>query len=418
MLAFVYGITILTLIPSHSGKSDKAKENEVFVGPEIKIEAHPYNEEYETNASLPINQPQALIIETFGQGCTKLYFVLDEASNGPKEYRGFETVNIVLSREQGVQMKQRNIWEKVHRMWSHVYQKERNNFDWFVKADDDTFIMTENLRGFLQYYDPEYPHYLGHTLRSRWEEENMVFNSGVCYTMSRGALRKLGPYISHLPSLPAHLALSHCIDREGAGEDPTMGVCLGGVGIRPGFSFFFFFLYLILIQFIQKKKKKKGPIIYYKLLNASGNTLDHEMRERFLIFRPDDHVKIVREDTWYWKYKPPQVKEGENCCSPYIISAHQYKDLAEAKYWYPILQSKYNQPKDWSKIPLPPRPRTFVYDAAQVTTKIDEFFNTENPPRGQRVFLGPGKEWQCWKCNLNDSSDIYRTDWWDGPIKG
>ncbi|ETO29463.1 hypothetical protein RFI_07658 [Reticulomyxa filosa] len=148
-----------------------------------------------------------------------------------------------------------------------------------------------------------------------------------------------------------------------------------------------------------------------------GNTLDHELRERFLIFRPDDHVKIIREDTWYWKFKPPQVKQGKECCSPYIVCAHNYKYLGDAKLWYPILQATYNQPKNWSDIPLPPRPRTFIYDKEQVDFEIDEYFNTKIPPRGQRVYLGPGKEWQCWQCNLNNPKEIYRTDWWDGPIQ-
>ncbi|ETO16059.1 hypothetical protein RFI_21300, partial [Reticulomyxa filosa] len=307
-----------------------------------------------------------LIIDTFGRGCTKLYFVLDEASNGPKEYHGVETLTISLPSNKKK--------KKIFRV-----QTELNNFDWFIKADDDTFIMTENMRGFLQYYDPNYPHYLGHTLRARWGEENLIFNSGVCYVMSRGALNKLGPYISHLPSLPALTARSHCIDREGAGEDPTMGVCMGGVGIRPGK----FYLFVC-------------------------NTLDHEMRERFLIFRPEDHVKIIREDTWYWAFKPPQVKQGEDCCSPYIVCAHNYKLLDEAQYWYPILQEKYNQPKDWSKIPLPPLPRTFIYDPSQANFEFDDYFNIKNPPVGQRICLGPGKEWQCAGCNLSDPEDLCR----------
>ena len=39
----------------------------------------------------------------------------------------------------------RNIWEKVHRMWSTVYSTPSllDQFEWFLKADDDTFVSTE-----------------------------------------------------------------------------------------------------------------------------------------------------------------------------------------------------------------------------------------------------------------------------------
>lgn len=171
---------------------------------------------------------------------------------------------------------------------------------------------------------------------------------------------------------------SHCIDREGAGEDPTTGICLLGVGIRP------------------------------------TNTLDHWMRERFLIFRDTDHQKIFREDTWYWKYKPRSVKQGLECCSPYLISVHNYKSDADALHFFPILQKEYNSAKDWTTIELPPRPRWFLYDPKQLDFEVDEWLNINDPPHGQRIFKGEGKEWQCWKCNIGETSDKYWTEWWDG----
>lgn len=319
-------------------------------------------------------EKMTMIDSTYGEGCDKLVWVVDAASNPPKSYANHDFYAINMSRPEN----QRNIWEKVHRMWSNVYNsKLTDKYDWFIKADDDTFIITENMKGYLQYYDPNYPHYLGHTLRKRWKSENVIFNSGVCYVLSKASINRIGPYLTHLPTLDPLVGRSHCVDRSGAGEDPTTSICLSGVGIRP------------------------------------GNTLDHEMRERFLIFRPTDHEKIYREDTWYWEFKPPSVKDGPDCCSPYIVCAHNYKDMNSVKKFFPLLQKEYNQPKDWDNIPLPPRPRTFIYDSQQVTFKIDDWFNIEKPPHGQRIFLGPYKPWQCYNCKIGDQKDPFWTQWWD-----
>eukprot|EP00485_Elphidium_margaritaceum_P023959 CAMPEP_0202713664 /NCGR_PEP_ID=MMETSP1385-20130828/57578_1 /ASSEMBLY_ACC=CAM_ASM_000861 /TAXON_ID=933848 /ORGANISM="Elphidium margaritaceum" /LENGTH=475 /DNA_ID=CAMNT_0049374085 /DNA_START=19 /DNA_END=1446 /DNA_ORIENTATION=- len=321
-----------------------------------------------------------IIAKTYGKGCTKLMWVVDEEQNAPTEYNGHETLIISLQRTQNNEKHVRNIWEKVHRMWTTVYQTPSliDNFEWFIKADDDTFIATENLFGFLQYYDSSYPHYVGHSIRSRWQSENVVFNSGICYILSRATIKKIGKYQQHLPSLYHTTGRSHCIDRDGAGEDPTTGICLLGVGIRP------------------------------------DNTLDHNLRERFLIFRDTDHQKIFREDTWFWKYKPDHVGEGMQCCSPYLISMHNYKSVKDAQRFFPVLMEQYNQPKDWDNIILPPQPRLFLYDKTQIDFEIDAYRNVLNPPKGQRIYKGPDKEWICHNCEIGKSRDPFWTEWWDG----
>eukprot|EP01084_Bolivina_argentea_P001974 3642_1 len=250
-----------------------------------------------------------LIASTYGPECSKLMWVVDKASNPPNSYAGFEFLIVALTRHQDHRVQHdnrlKNIWEKMHRTWTKIFSipKYINNYEWFLKADDDSFIVTQNLFGFLQYYDPSYTHYLGHTLRQRWEKENIVFNSGTCYVLSRQTLLAIGRYLRYLPSMNPGPPTEHCVDRNGAGEDPSLAACLVGVGIRP------------------------------------SNTLDHELRERFLIFRDTDHVKMYREDTWYWKYAPGGIGQGENCCSPYLISMHNYK-TNDSKRIYPMLQKK------------------------------------------------------------------------------
>ena len=46
--------------------------------------------------------------------------------------------------------------DKVFLTLKHL-QKKYNNYDWYLKADDDTFIFMENLRYFLKDKHPEEP---------------------------------------------------------------------------------------------------------------------------------------------------------------------------------------------------------------------------------------------------------------------
>lgn len=252
-------------------------------------------------------------------------------------------------------------------------------FEWFIKADDDTFVVTENMLGFTRYYDPSYPHYLGHIMRHRWKTENVIFNSGTCYLLSRKSIEKVGRYLVHLPTIDPPPRKERCVDRWGSGEDPETATCLMGVGIRP------------------------------------GNSLDHELRERFLSFRPEDHHKMKRLDTDHWRYRPEGVADGENCCSPYPVSMHNYKKIVEAERLWPLLMTEYNQPKDWDTIILPPRPRQMLYSKSAVDWEIDEWLNIKNPPRGQRLYKGEGREWICHDCQHGDE---YLTEWWDGMLHG
>jgi hypothetical protein len=41
------------------------------------------------------------------------------------------------------------IWTKTRLAWMHAYTNHLNDFDWFVKADDDTYIEVSNLKQML-----------------------------------------------------------------------------------------------------------------------------------------------------------------------------------------------------------------------------------------------------------------------------
>lgn len=56
----------------------------------------------------------------------------------------------------------KTMWGKEKLMLQFIYKHFLNDYDWFYKADDDTFAIIENMRFFLSAYSPEDPIYFGY----------------------------------------------------------------------------------------------------------------------------------------------------------------------------------------------------------------------------------------------------------------
>jgi len=192
----------------------------------------------------------------------------------------------------------RNIWEKMWRGWKLVADRFRFEAEWFVKADLDTFVAVENMRAFLSFISTQDPYYFGHTLFHDWERHNLVFNSGTCYILSRESLRRLAIRLSRIE--PSREFTYQCGDGPGAREDPHTAGCLRDVGI------------------------------------PASDSLDSNGKQRFLTFRPKDHLFAMkvdpgREKTWFWLMKDTS-KQLLDCCSNYPISFHNFKSHPRIVY--------------------------------------------------------------------------------------
>ena len=88
--------------------------------------------------------------ETWAPRCDRHFFVSENFTNGTitseqsqfiKQLPRLPIANFPSGRQ--------HLTEKVTRAFLFVHQHYLHDFDWFVKADDDTYIILDNLRAFL-----------------------------------------------------------------------------------------------------------------------------------------------------------------------------------------------------------------------------------------------------------------------------
>lgn len=99
------------------------------------------------------------IRKTWGKHCDKLIFA--------------STLTDVNLNAIGFNMTDKHayVFGKQKLMMQYVHKNFLDNFDWFYKADDDTFAVVENLRFLLSAYSPEDPIFFGYkffTPLHRW----------------------------------------------------------------------------------------------------------------------------------------------------------------------------------------------------------------------------------------------------------
>ncbi|KAF1752242.1 hypothetical protein GCK72_018796 [Caenorhabditis remanei] len=114
-----------------------------------------------------------------------------------------------------------NLFFKSRYAFHHIYTNISSEFDWYLKADDDTYIIVENLKAFLSTLNPDEPHYLGYVLKPYLT--NGYNAGGAGYIISRAALKifaeKLYPNATLCP--------------DDIYEDVGIARCLANAGIYP-----------------------------------------------------------------------------------------------------------------------------------------------------------------------------------------
>ncbi|EDV39552.1 uncharacterized protein Dana_GF24418 [Drosophila ananassae] len=202
---------------------------------------------------------------TWGKRCNKLIFISSQAD--------LELGAI----DMGVPEGRSNLYPKIRKAMAYVYKNYGEDYDWFLKADDDTFVIMENLRYFLYPYDPEAALYFGHKFRTSFPQGYM--SGGAGYVLSRDALRRL--------NLFALNNTEFCPLNQGS-EDRQIGYCLRNVGV------------------------------------VAGDSRDEEGRERFMPMGLRNLLPSFPADGW-WPKTTFYAPQSEDVCSNTAISSHYVK---------------------------------------------------------------------------------------------
>ncbi|XP_046555635.1 glycoprotein-N-acetylgalactosamine 3-beta-galactosyltransferase 1-like [Haliotis rubra] len=149
-----------------------------------------------------------VVINTWARHCTKVIFISSETdSQFP-----IEGVRVDVSREY--------LTAKTMQAFRYIYENHFDDADWFMKADDDTYIILENLRYFLTSQNKSEPVFFGHHFKSIVKQG--FYSGGAGYVLSKEALRRYGEK-GHDPKL---------CRPDGAGEDVAFGRCMENLGVR------------------------------------------------------------------------------------------------------------------------------------------------------------------------------------------
>lgn len=114
-----------------------------------------------------------------------------------------------------------NLWPKTKKAFQYIYEHHRDDADWFLKADDDSYVVMENLRTMLHPYPVDMPIFFGRKfmLGSLIPVQGYM-SGGASYVLSKEAMRRFvergiddARYCFQGHDSPEDVELGNCMER-------------------------------------------------------------------------------------------------------------------------------------------------------------------------------------------------------------
>ncbi|KAH9519708.1 Glycoprotein-N-acetylgalactosamine 3-beta-galactosyltransferase 1 [Bulinus truncatus] len=207
----------------------------------------------------------ASVRDTWSRRCDKFLFFSSKTNTS------FPTIGLDVPTGRG------HLTTKVLLAFTFCYKNYGKEFDWFLKADDDTYVIVENLRLLVKSRDPGAAVYFGYRFKPYTPQGYM--SGGAGYLLSQESLRKL--VIEGL--------LEHRCERFWGMEDLDIGRCLHSIGVK------------------------------------AVDSLDGAGMERFHPLSLDAYFGSYDLPKWTYKYAYHPAQRHFACCSNNTISFHYMK---------------------------------------------------------------------------------------------
>lgn len=149
---------------------------------------------------------------TWGKRCDTLLFMSTEED---KELGAVAIQNHPVSQTCcNITSGRASLWNKTKTAFNYIWENHRDDADWFIKVDDDTYLIMENLKHLLKDYDTQTALFFGH--RFKYFGGYMAGGSG--YVLSKAALQAFAGEVKERKV---------CQDEgfKWGGEDVRMGKC-------------------------------------------------------------------------------------------------------------------------------------------------------------------------------------------------
>ncbi|CAJ0927513.1 unnamed protein product, partial [Mesorhabditis belari] len=187
------------------------------------------------------------------------------------------------------------LWDRLRAAFKKVHQEKLGDFDWFFKADDDTFAIMENMKEFLAKLDPNHPYFVisRHWLLEKGRDPNQIYGSGGAgYILSREAVKR---FISIMPNA------TECRTTSYKHEDTEIGECLRNANVT--------------------------------FVDAVDGSNRHSMLP---IDIADLLTPFVNGPNLQWAQETSIIPldKGDSCCSPGMITTHYVKPQEMYAYYF------------------------------------------------------------------------------------